>query len=43
MKRPFVIAISGVSGSGKTTVTNELKEHLENCTALSFTIMMMFV
>lgn len=36
MKKPFVIAISGVSGSGKTAVTNELKERLENCAVLSF-------
>jgi len=36
MKKPFVIAISGVSGSGKTTVTDELKNRLENCAVLSF-------
>lgn len=36
MKKPFVIAISGVSGSGKTAVTNKLKERLENCAVLSF-------
>lgn len=36
MKKPFVIAISGVSGSGKTTVTDELKRRLKNCAVLSF-------
>ncbi|HOP12244.1 MAG TPA: AAA family ATPase [Oscillospiraceae bacterium] len=36
MKKPFVIAISGVSGSGKTTVTKELESRLKNYTVLSF-------
>ena len=36
MKKPFVISISGVSGGGKTTVTNALKERLVNATVVSF-------
>ncbi|MDD4296374.1 MAG: adenylyl-sulfate kinase [Ruminiclostridium sp.] len=30
MKRPFVISISGLSGSGKTAVTNALRAQLVN-------------
>jgi len=36
MKKPFVISISGVSGGGKTTVTNELKDCLLNSAVVSF-------
>lgn len=36
MKKPFVISISGVSGGGKTTITNALKDHLSNSTVVSF-------
>lgn len=30
-KLPIVIAIAGVSGGGKTTITSELKGKLHNC------------
>lgn len=36
MKKPFVISISGLSGSGKTTVTNALKVRLVGATIISF-------
>ena len=36
MKKPFVISISGLSGSGKTTVTSALKAQLANSTVISF-------
>ncbi len=36
MRKPFVISISGISGSGKTTVVNALKEKLENSSVISF-------
>lgn len=36
MKKPFVISISGLSGSGKTSVTNALRERLVNATVISF-------
>ncbi|MFA6729422.1 MAG: AAA family ATPase [Eubacteriales bacterium] len=36
MKKPFVISISGVSGGGKTTVTNALKDSLKNSVVVSF-------
>ena len=36
MKKPFVISISGVSGGGKTTVTNALKDILKNSIVVSF-------
>lgn len=36
MKKPFVISISGISGSGKSTVVNALKEKLENSSVVSF-------
>jgi uridine kinase len=36
MKKPIVISISGVSGGGKTTVANALKEHLINAVIVSF-------
>ena len=36
MKKPFVISISGISGGGKTTVTNALKERLPNSAVISF-------
>ncbi|UTR12987.1 hypothetical protein MM300_13730 [Evansella sp. LMS18] len=35
-KLPLVIAISGVSGGGKTTITNHLREKLQDSKALSF-------
>ena len=36
MKRPFVISISGLSGSGKTDVTNALRSQLVNAAVISF-------
>lgn len=36
MKKPFVISISGLSGSGKTAVTNALKARLANAAVVSF-------
>lgn len=36
MKKPFVINISGLSGSGKTSVTNALRERLVNVAVISF-------
>ena len=36
MKKPYVIGISGISGSGKTTVTNELKERLPSTESIYF-------
>lgn len=36
MKKPFVISISGLSGSGKTTVTKALKARLANSAIISF-------
>jgi uridine kinase len=36
MKKPFVISISVVSGGGKTTVTNALKDILINSMVISF-------
>lgn len=36
MKKPFVISISGVSGGGKTTIANALKERLSNSIIISF-------
>ena len=36
MKKPFVISISGISGGGKTTVANALKECLSNAIVVSF-------
>ncbi len=36
MKKPYVISISGMSGSGKTTVSNALKEQLANAVIISF-------
>ena len=36
MKRPFVISISGLSGSGKTAVTNALRAKLVNAAVISF-------
>lgn len=36
MKKPIVIAIASVSGGGKTTVTNELKDRLPLSTAIYF-------
>lgn len=35
-KLPIVIAIAGVSGGGKTTITSELKGKLHNCKTLYF-------
>jgi uridine kinase len=36
MKKPFVISISGLSGSGKTAVTNALKARLVNAAVINF-------
>lgn len=36
MKKPFVISISGLSGSGKTAVTNALRAQLVNAAVISF-------
>jgi uridine kinase len=36
MKKPFVISISGLSGSGKTAVTNALRARLANAAVISF-------
>ncbi|HEY5584939.1 MAG TPA: hypothetical protein VIK78_10660 [Ruminiclostridium sp.] len=36
MKKPFVIAVSAVSGGGKTTVINELKNRLKSSKTLHF-------
>ena len=36
MKKPFVISISGISGSGKTAVTNALRTRLANAAVISF-------
>ena len=36
MKQPLVISISGISGSGKTTITNALKARLANAVIISF-------
>lgn len=36
MKKPYVISISSVSGGGKTTVSNALKEELTNAAIISF-------
>ena len=36
MKKPFVISISGISGGGKTTVANSLKERLAHSIIISF-------
>ncbi|MFD3450209.1 hypothetical protein ACFDTO_37150 [Microbacteriaceae bacterium 4G12] len=35
-ENPIVIAISGVSGGGKTTITKELGRHLDSAQVLSF-------
>jgi uridine kinase len=36
MKKPFIISISGISGSGKTAVANALKARLTNAAVISF-------
>lgn len=36
LKKPFVISISGISGSGKTTVANTLKERLVSAEIIYF-------
>jgi uridine kinase len=36
MRKPFVISVSGVSGSGKTTVARNLEEQLTNAAVVSF-------
>jgi len=36
MRKPYVISISGVSGSGKTTVKNELEKRLKNSAVICF-------
>ena len=36
MKKPYVISISGLSGSGKTTITNLVKVKLPNAAVISF-------
>ncbi len=36
MKKPYVISISGLSGSGKTAVTNALRARLANAAVISF-------
>lgn len=36
IKKPFIISISGISGSGKTTASNALKETLNNALILYF-------
>ena len=36
MKKPFVISISGISGSGKTTIFNVMKERLTNTEVVFF-------
>ena len=36
MKKPFVISISGISCSGKTTVANALKEQIANTEVVCF-------
>jgi uridine kinase len=36
IKRPFIISISGNSGGGKTTITKELSNQLNNSKALYF-------
>lgn len=36
MEKPFVISISGISGGGKTTVANALKNCLSNSIVVSF-------
>ncbi len=36
MKKPFIISISGISGSGKTTVANALKERIANSKVIYF-------
>ncbi|HBN86396.1 MAG TPA: hypothetical protein DDZ89_21440 [Clostridiales bacterium] len=36
MKKPFIISISGISGSGKTTVANALKKRLANTEVINF-------
>lgn len=36
MKRSFVISISGLSGSGKTAVTNALRSQLANTAVINF-------
>ncbi|MHB1485765.1 MAG: nucleoside/nucleotide kinase family protein [Saccharofermentanales bacterium] len=36
MQKPFVISISGVSGSGKTAVKNELEKLLKNSAVICF-------
>lgn len=35
-KKPFVFSINAVSGGGKTTIANELKNKLPNCEVLYF-------
>ena len=36
MKKTFVVSVSGISGGGKTTVSEELSKKLPNATALYF-------
>ena len=36
MKKPFIISISGIAGSGKTTIANLLKEKLTNSEIIYF-------
>lgn len=36
MKKPFVISISGISGSGKTTIANALKKRVANTEVINF-------
>jgi uridine kinase len=36
MKKPFVISVAAVSGGGKTTVVNELKNRLASTAVISF-------
>ncbi len=36
MKKPFIISVSGVSGGGKTTVSNALKDRLAGSALVSF-------
>lgn len=35
-KKPIIISISGISGSGKTTITKALTSMLKNCITISF-------
>jgi uridine kinase len=36
IKKPFVISVSGISGSGKTTIINEIKNRLKNSATINF-------